>query len=98
LFHSPHAVKYGWAGQGASVPCLYVDPRFAGPTTGAPPAKASFQPLTGSPILNVGDWPLRAPEDILGVTRTDPPSLGAYEAGRPPPSSAAAETDTTSRP
>ena len=50
---------------------LSVDPMFNSPT--------NLRPLPGSPVIGAGVMLPAFPTDFLGVTRNDPPSMGAYE-------------------
>jgi hypothetical protein len=54
---------------------LNIDPGFNSPAIG------NLRPVQGNGILNTGFGPAPYPLDYLGLTRGNPPSMGAYEVG-----------------
>jgi hypothetical protein len=46
---------------------------------GLDPAIANFQPAAGSPLVGAGTKANAPTTDLLGITRSNPPSVGAYE-------------------
>jgi parallel beta-helix repeat protein len=67
------AVANGWAGNGASMDNKFGDPLFVDP------ASDDFRLQAQSPALTGGDPAASAATDLLGVVRTDPPTIGAYQ-------------------